>query len=90
MISDYYDFFLFLGVLPILGVIIYLLPLRYPKDIIIPIPKISLPKISISVILLIIIIGGFLLNQLLMWRLFSFGSLEKLLPTITINITKKV
>ena len=89
MISDYYDFFLFLSGLLILGAIFYLLPLRYPKDIIIPIPKISLPKISISVILLAIIIGGFLLNQLLMWRLISSGRLKNVLPAISINITKK-
>lgn len=89
MISDYYDFFLFLTGLFMFGAIIYFLPLKYPKDIIIPTPKIFPPKISIAVILLAIIIAGFLLNQLLMWRLFSSGSLKDVLPTISINITKK-
>ncbi len=102
MISDYYDFFIFLGGLLLLGGVIYLLFSRYFKGIFISeeaisklrtsnqlsTPKISFPKISISVILLIIIIGGFLFNQFLMWRMNSSGILGKLF-SISINITKK-
>jgi len=88
MISDYYDFFIFIGGILILGAIIYLSPLRFPKDIVIPTPKISFPKIPIKVILLAIIIGAFLFNQFLMWKTGSFDILSKLF-SISVNITKK-
>ncbi|MCL4417107.1 MAG: hypothetical protein M1268_02870 [Patescibacteria group bacterium] len=102
MISDYSDFFLFLGVTLILGGIIYLFFFRNFKKIFIsdeeisklkvskqvPTAKISYPKISISAILLAIIIGGFLFNQFLMWKMSSSGTLNKPF-SISINITKK-
>lgn len=102
MINDYYDFFIFLGGLLLLGGIIYLLFSRYFKGIFIsdeelsklrashqiPTSKISFPRISITVILLVIIIGGFLFNQFLMWRMGSTGILGKLF-SVSINITKK-
>ena len=119
MISDYYDFFLFLGGLLILGGIIYLFFRRFLQNIFISEEEISKLKTSnqlstheisfqeisknialrvrlktksqaslISVILLAVIIGGFLLNQFLMWKMDSSGILSKLL-NISIIFTKK-
>ena len=62
-------------------------------------PKISFPANSknidsqalikkVSMILIAIIIGGFLLNQFLMWRMNSSGILSKLF-NINITFTKK-
>lgn len=101
-LSDYNDFFLFLGGLLLIGGIIYFFFSRPLRGIFISdreisrlratnqlsTIKISFPKISISVVLLIIIIGGFLLNQFLTWRMDSSGILGKLF-SISINITKK-
>lgn len=59
--------------------------------------RISFPRISrgikpqspsISMMLLVIIIGGFLFNQFLLWKMDSPGSISNLLP-ISISITKK-
>ena len=50
--------------------------------------EIPIPKISISIILPVIIIGAFLFNQLLMWRMNSSGFLSKLF-NINITVTKK-
>lgn len=43
---------------------------------------------KVSLILFVIIIGAFLLNQFLMWRMNSFGILNKLL-NINITVTKR-
>lgn len=102
MISDYNDFFLFLGALIILGGIIYLFFRRSLQNIFVsdeeisklkalspaPVAKAPFPKISATVILLVIIMGGFLFNQFLMWRMSSSGILNKLL-NLTISITRK-
>ncbi len=99
--SDYNDFFLFLSGLLIFGVIIYLFFLEQLQKIFISEQeisrlkvsnqpsdaKISLPRISVSLILLIIIIAGFLFNQFQMWKL-NLSSQNKQF-TINISITKK-
>lgn len=101
-LADYNDFFIFLVGLLIIGGLVYILFGRRLQNVFISdreiqrlkatqqlsTLQITLPKIPISVILLIIIIGGFLLNQYLMWRMGSSGILSKLF-SITINITKK-
>lgn len=100
MTSDYYDFFVFLGGLLVLGVIVYILFRRSLRNIFISeeeisklrasnqisTNRISFPKISISAILLVVIIGGFLLNQFLVGG--SAGIFGKLF-SISINITRK-
>lgn len=50
--------------------------------------EIPIPKISLKKILLIIIVAGFLFNQVLMWRMNSSNFLSKLF-NINITITKK-
>ncbi len=110
-LSDYSDFFLFLGGFLIIGGIIYLLFRRSLQDIFISEEELSklttskqLPVIKVSfyaspknsILLLVIIIGGFLFNQFLMWRMGSFGILNKQiisfgknLSPISIELTKK-
>jgi len=119
MISDYYDFFIFLGGVLIIGGIIYFLFRHSLQNIFISEEEMSklkvagqvstheisllkisknmnkffLPKIGsqaslLSKILLAIIIGGFLFNQFLMWRMDSSGIISKLL-NISITFTKK-
>jgi len=99
--TDYGDFFLFLSGLLILVGVTYLFFLKHLSRIFISeeeisklnissqasTAKISLPKISISLVLLIMIIGGFLLNQFLMWKLNS--SNQNMPFTINVSITKK-
>lgn len=101
-LADYNDFFLFLvGVLILGGIIFLFFPREFYGIFIsdeevsklrisskVPDTILSFPKISVNVILLAIIIGGFLFNQFLMWRVDSSGSLNKLF-SISINITKK-
>lgn len=89
-ITDYYDFFIFLGGILVFGGIIHLILQRNFKEIFISEEEIaklksSNPRISVKTILLIIIAAGFLLNQVLIWKVTSNNSL----PTIKINITKK-
>lgn len=56
----------------------------------ITVPKfLAVPKFTPQSLLFTIIIGGFLLNQVLIWRIIFSGSLNTILPTISINITKK-
>lgn len=100
--SDYYDFFIFLSGVLVLGGVLYFFYHRLPHNLFISDREISklkstnqvstikipFPKVSISMVLLIIIIGGFLLNQFLMWRMGSSGVLNKLF-SISINITRK-
>ena len=107
MISDYYDFFIFLGGVLIIGGIIYFLFRHSLQNIFISeeemsklkvagqvsAHEVSLPKIGsqaslLSKIRLAIIIGGFLFNQFLMWRMDSSGIISKLL-NISITFTKK-
>ncbi|HAZ29830.1 TPA: hypothetical protein DCY43_03775 [candidate division WWE3 bacterium] len=110
-LSDYSDFFLFLGGFLIIGGIIYLLFRRSLQNIFISEEELSklntskeLPDIKVpfyaspknNALLLGIIIGGFLFNQFLMWRMGSSGILngqvisfgKKLFP-ISIELTKK-
>lgn len=101
MISDYYDFIIFLGGLLAASGIVYFFFLRSLQDIFISEEeisklaaleqinslKISFPKISISVILLTVIIGGFLLNQILMWKMNSSYFTKPF--SISVNITRK-
>ena len=101
-ITDYNDFFLFLGGGLILGSIVYLFFFKHLQNIFISDEEISklktsnqvssakipFPKISISVIFLVIIIGGFLFNQFLMWKMDSSSILNKLF-SISISITRK-
>ena len=101
MISDYNDFFIFLGGLLILGGIVIFFRRNLQNIFItdeeiselraanqISTAHVSFPNISISVILLIVIIGGFLFNQFLMWKTGSPGILGKLF-SVSISITKK-
>ncbi|MBI2314500.1 hypothetical protein HYU93_00350 [Candidatus Daviesbacteria bacterium] len=112
-LTDYTDFFLFLGGILIIGGIIYFLfrhslqgiliseeeisKLKIPEQV--PTTQIqfqTLPKDTgpqalmkkLSVILLIVIIGAFIFNQFLMWRMNSDNFLSKLF-NINITITKK-
>lgn len=110
-LTDYNDFFLFVGGLLIIGGVIYFLFHRFLRNIFISEEeisrlrdsghvsndKISFPKKSrgtsqqslpISMMLLIIIIGGFLFNQILLWKMDSPGSISNLLP-VNISIIKK-
>ncbi len=110
MISYYYDFLItlatslliFSGVLILSGGAIYLLFLKFFKNIFISDKEISKLSVSkqistagvsprasfVTMVLLVVIIGGFLFNQFLMWRMGSSGNLNKLF-SISINITKK-
>src|SRR3972149_8639890 len=122
-LTDYNDFFIFMGGLLVIGGIIYFLfrhslqnMFLFHKKIVlrfiseeeiskpkiskqVPVTEISFPTSSkntdsqalikkISAILLAIIIGAFLFNQFLIWRMSSSGILGKLF-SISINITKK-
>ncbi|HCE30975.1 hypothetical protein A2778_05515 [Candidatus Daviesbacteria bacterium RIFCSPHIGHO2_01_FULL_40_24] len=112
-LTDYNDFFLFLGSVLIIGGILYFLFRHSLQNIFISEEEISKLKISkqapvtqiifpislkntdsqalmkkLSVILLIVIIGAFLFNQFLMWRMNSSGFLSKLF-NINITVTKK-
>lgn len=110
-LTDYNDFFLFLGILLITGGIIYFFFRRSLQNLFIseeeisklndpdqvPTHRVLLPgtfknlnlRLSLlSKILLAIIIGGFLFNQVLMWRMNSSNFLSKLF-NINITITKK-
>ena len=99
VLADYYDFFLFLGGVFAVGGIICLSLRRNTKGIFISEEevaklktsgqatnfKISFPKISVKAALLIVIVAGFLLNQILILKV----SPNNYFPTININITKK-
>ena len=99
VLADYYDFFLFLGGIFAVGGIIYLSLRQNIKKIFISEEeiatlktsdqattfKISFPKISLATALLIIIVAGFLLNQILILKV----SPNNTFPRININITKK-
>lgn len=112
-LTDYNDFFLFLGGFLIMGGIVYFLFRRSLQNLFISeedisklkgSKQVSIPEISfitsskntdsqalmqkLSVILLVIIIGAFLFNQFLMWRMNSSGFLSKLF-NINITVTKK-
>ncbi len=112
-LTDFTDFFLFLGGVLIVGGIIYFLFRHSWQNIFISEQELSKLKISkqaptsqiqfqtlpkytgsqalmkkLSVILLIVIIGAFLFNQFLMWRMNSSSFLSKLF-NINITITKK-
>lgn len=101
-IIEYSDFLIFAGLLGLTGIVLrFFLAKRLKKFYIserevaklqtveknstleVPVPKISLIKA-----LLIIIIGGFILNQLLIIKLSSTGIFGKLF-NINISITKK-
>lgn len=100
--SDYSDFFKFLGGGMILGGIVYQLLLKYPQNIFISneeasehkkIEQISIPKtapsrISVKTAMFILIIGGFILNQILIWRTVLSGNLSKPF-SVSINIKRK-
>jgi len=101
LISDYSDFSRFLGGGLILGSLASIFFFRHMSKIFISeeeIAKIeapnrtrpakkSFPKITASLILLIIIIGGFLFNQFLTWKLNSSSQNKQF--TINISISKK-
>ena len=100
--ADYADFFRFLGGSLIFGGVVYQLLLRYPQNIFvsneeiskhqkieqIANPKTVSSKISIKAIIFALIIGGFLLNQLLIWKTVLSGGVGKPF-SVSINITKK-
>lgn len=118
-LTDYTDFFLFLGGFLAIGGVIYLLSRHSLQNIFISeeeisklkdpdqtsAHKIQLPETFrnvnlrfslLSKILLAVIIGGFLFNQVLLWRMNSSNflreqvlSLGKKLFNINITITKK-
>lgn len=121
-LTDYNDFFLFLGGFLVIVGVIYLLFRHSLQNIFIAeqeaerliseeevsklrisnqvsTPKISFPEKSknisyqpltkkLSLMLLVIIIGAFLFNQFLIWRMNSSNFLSKLF-NINITITKK-
>lgn len=118
-LTDYNDFFLFLGGFSVIGGVIYFFLREHLQNIFISEEEISklkspdqasthkillrsnklglLPETFrnvnlqfslLSKILLAIIIGGFLFNQVLMWRMNSSNFLSKLF-NINITITKK-
>lgn len=101
-LSDYSDFFKFLGGGLILGGIVYQFLLKYPQNIFISdeeiskhknvqqasVTKTESPKISIRTIVFILIIGGFILNQILIWKTVLSGNSSKPF-SVSINITKK-
>ena len=101
-LADYADFFRFLGGGLILGGIIYQFLLKYPQDIFISSEEISqhkkiehlsigkpqTPKTSIKTIVFILIVVGFVLNQILIWRTLLSGNFSKPF-SVSINITKK-
>lgn len=110
-LTDYNDFFLFLGGLLIVGGIVYFLFHLSLQNVFISEEEISklkttnqasnhdisFPRVSrnmglqvslLTKILLAVIIGGFLFNQVLMWRMNSSNFLSKLF-NINITITKK-
>ena len=100
--GDYADFFKFLGGGLVFGGIAYQLLLKYPQSIFIsneeisqykkieqlPITKPEITKISIKTVVFILIIGGFILNQILIWRTILSGNFNKPF-SVSINITKK-
>lgn len=101
-LADYTDFFRFLGGGLILGGITYQFLLRYPQSIFISNEEISehkttqqisisktvSPKISIKIAMFILIIGGFILNQILIWRTVLSGNFNKPF-SVSVNITRK-
>lgn len=101
-LADYNDFFLFVGGILLFSGIIYLFFRRILKNIFITdeevselkgfspdsTVQISIPKISITAVLLVIIIGGFFINQFLMWKTGSSGGGTKPF-SISINISEK-
>lgn len=101
--SDYGDFFIYIGAVLLLGVVIYFLSRRFWQNIFISEEEISkfknLNKVQkqtiaalslkkISAIISAIIIVVFLLNQFLMLRM-NFSSILNKLSNINITITKK-
>ncbi len=96
-LTDYYDFFLFSGGLLILGGIFYFFPRHPLQNIFISeesIPKlrssraVNLRSFPVTSILLIIIIGGFLFNQFLLWKMDLPGNITNLFP-IGISTTER-
>lgn len=101
-LADYNDFFRFLGIMLIIGGVLYFFFFRNIQNIFISDEELSklvasnqllttktfFPKISISMILLIIIILSFLFNQFFMWKTGTSSGLNKLF-SINVNITRK-
>ena len=102
LFADYADFFRFLGIGLILGGIVYQFLLRYPQNIFISeeeipkhkkveqisIPKTVSPKLSVNAIVFILIIAGFILNQILIWKTVLSRNSSKPF-SVSINITRK-
>lgn len=101
-LADYADFFRFLGIGLILGGIAYQFLLRYSQNIFVSeeeipkyikieqvsITKTETPKVSAKTILFILVIGAFVLNQILIWKTILPGNFSKPF-SVSINITKK-